>query len=117
MGNKGASKIVGIGDICLETNAGCKLLLKDVKHLPDIRLNLISTWKFDDDNGYTNQFGEGKWKLTKGSLVLAKGKKTNTLYVIEVKIKKKDVTVAVKYFDIETWHKRLSHIDEKITSC
>ncbi|KAH9780323.1 hypothetical protein KPL71_008037 [Citrus sinensis] len=28
-----------------------------------------------DDNGYTNQFSEGKWKLTKGSPVLAKGRK------------------------------------------
>ena len=43
MGNEGAYKIVGIGDICLETSVGCKLLLKDVRHVSDIRLNLIST--------------------------------------------------------------------------
>ena len=59
LGNEGASKIVGIGDICLETSIGCKLLLKDVKHVPNIRFNLIFTSKLDD-NGYTNQFGEGK---------------------------------------------------------
>ena len=59
MGNEGASKIVGIGDICLETSIDCKLLLKDVKHVPDIRLNLTSTGKLDDDS-YTNQFGERK---------------------------------------------------------
>ena len=59
MGNEGAFKIVGIGDICLETSICCKLLLKDVRHVPDIRLNLISTGKLDDD-GYTNQFGEAK---------------------------------------------------------
>ena len=35
MGNKGASKIVGIRDICLETSIGCKLL-KDVRHVPDM---------------------------------------------------------------------------------
>ena len=58
IGNEGASKIVGIRNICLETSIGYKFLLKDVRHVPDIRLNLISTGKLDVD-GYTNQFGEG----------------------------------------------------------
>ena len=43
IGNEEASKIVGISDICLETNIGCKLLLKNVRHISDIHLNLIST--------------------------------------------------------------------------
>ena len=81
MGNSGGSKIVGIGDICLETNIGSKLVLKDVRHVPDIRLNLISTGRLDDE-GFTSYFGESKWKLTKGSLVVARGKKMNTLYVM-----------------------------------
>ena len=59
MGNEGASKTVGIRDICLKTNVGCKLLLKDVKYIPDFRLNLIFTGKLNDDS-YTNQFDEGK---------------------------------------------------------
>ena len=49
MGNSGASKIMGIGDIWLETNLGYKLLLKDVKHVPDMYPNLISIGKFDDE--------------------------------------------------------------------
>ena len=56
MENKGASKIVRIGDICLKISIGFKLLFKDVIYVRDIRLNLISTGKLDD--GYTNQFGE-----------------------------------------------------------
>ncbi|KAG5549866.1 hypothetical protein RHGRI_014986 [Rhododendron griersonianum] len=55
MGNEGLSKIVGMGNICLETSVGCKLVLKDVRHVPDIRLNLISTGKLDDE-GYNNHF-------------------------------------------------------------
>lgn len=43
--------------------------------------------------------------LIKSSLVIAKGKKMNTLYVIKAKIKKEDVNVAVKDSDIETWMK------------
>ena len=87
MGNSGASKIVGIGDICLETNLGSKLILKNVRHVPDIRLNLISTGRLDDE-GFINYFGESKWKLTKGSLVIARGKKMNTLYVTQAKLNK-----------------------------
>ncbi|EXB94048.1 Adenylyl-sulfate kinase [Morus notabilis] len=62
MENIGASKIVGIGDICLETNLGSKLVLKDVRHVPDIRLNLISTGRLDDE-GFTSYFGESKSTL------------------------------------------------------
>ena len=112
MGNDGASKIVGIGDIYLESSVGSRLLLKDVRHVPEMRLNLISTGKLDDD-GYCNYFGEGKWKLTKGSIILAKGRKVNTLYVMEAKLIKEDVNVAAKESDIELWHKRLGHISEK----
>ena len=77
IGNEGASKINGTGDSYLKTSIGCKLLLKDVRHVSNIHLNLTFTGKFDDD-GCTNEFDEGKWKLTKGSLVLAKRKKLNT---------------------------------------
>ena len=45
--------------------------------------------------------------------MLTKGRKVNTLYVIEVKVKKEDVNMAVKSFDIETWYKRLGLIGEK----
>jgi hypothetical protein len=30
------TSVVGIGDIWLETNIGCKLLFKDVRYVPDI---------------------------------------------------------------------------------
>ena len=35
------------------------------------------------DKGYHNYFKEGKWKLTKGSLVITRGKKYNSLYRME----------------------------------
>ena len=82
MGNEGLSKIIGMGDVFLETNLGYKLLLKDVRYVPDICLNLISTRKLDDE-GFNNKFGDGIWKLTKGSLVVAKCKKTHTLYSMQ----------------------------------
>ena len=66
MANHGVTKVVGIGNIILTTDTGCKLVLKDI----------ISAGKLDDE-GYTNSFGEEKWKLTKGSLVLARCLKQN----------------------------------------
>ena len=84
MGNNAECKIVGIGDVYMNTDTGCKLRLKDVRHVPEIRLNLISTGTLDD-MGYHSFFGEGNWKLTKGSLVVAKGKKFSSLYMTEAK--------------------------------
>ena len=63
MGNNDTSNIVGIGDICLETNMGCKLVLKDVRHVPDLHLNLISPRKLDEE-GFDKRFSNGCWKPT-----------------------------------------------------
>ena len=59
MENSSHSKIVGIGDVCFETNMGCKLTLKDVRHVPNLRLNLMSGFVLDKQ-GYGNHFGKGK---------------------------------------------------------
>ena len=47
MGNSSHSKIVGMGDVCFETNRGCKLTLKDVRHVLDFRLNLMLGFVLD----------------------------------------------------------------------
>ena len=112
MGNEDVSKIVGMGDICLETNIGCKLLLRYVRHVPDIRLNLISTGKLDDE-AYNNNFSDGKWKLSKDSLVVAKGKKTCSLYTMQAKICKGVVNTLENDSSTDLWHRRLGHMSEK----
>ena len=43
MGNNSYAYIVEIGDFCVETNTGYTLALKNVRNVPDMRLNLIST--------------------------------------------------------------------------
>jgi len=82
MENQVSSKIVGIGDITMTTNTGCKLVLKDVRHVPNIRLNLISVGKLDNA-GLVNHFGGGKWKLTNGSSIIARGIKEGSLYIMK----------------------------------
>ncbi|KAK9019508.1 hypothetical protein V6N11_054026 [Hibiscus sabdariffa] len=81
MGNDGLVSVTGMSNVSLVRNNGTKLILKDVRHAPDIRLNLISARKLDDD-GFCNTFSDGQWKLTKGSLVVARWKKSSNLYLI-----------------------------------
>ncbi|RDY06497.1 hypothetical protein CR513_09507, partial [Mucuna pruriens] len=64
-----------------------------------------------DDGGYDNHFGHGKWKLTKGNLVVARGEKISKLYWTKALVAKDSVNA----MDMEAslWHRRLSHISEK----
>lgn len=103
---------MGIGDVQLETNTRCTLVLKKVRHVPDIRLNLITIRKLDDE-GHFNYFGDGKRKLFKGSLIVARDKRHGSLYVMHAKLCKGEVNVVVSEFSIELWHKQLGHISEK----
>ena len=95
----------------MEINTGCKLILKDVRHVPDIRLNLISAAKLDDE-GFHSHFGDGSWKLTKGSLIVAKRRKCNTLYLMPAKLSKEDLNLTDDA-TMEMWHRRLGHMSKK----
>ena len=100
IGNEVKREIIGMGDVKLETSIRCKLVLKDVRHVLEMRFSLISIGKIDDE-GYHSHLGEGKWKLTKGSLVLARGKKNNTLYKTEAKLVKGEVNIVKNVASIE----------------
>ena len=67
------------------TGDGRKLVLKEVRHVPEMHLNLISTGKLAEV-GMINQFGVGKWKLSRGSIVVTRGKKEGSLYIMQGKI-------------------------------
>ena len=43
MGISSYSKIVGISDVCIEINVGSIMMLKDVQHVPNLRMNVFST--------------------------------------------------------------------------
>ncbi|RDX81115.1 hypothetical protein CR513_38247, partial [Mucuna pruriens] len=114
MGNDGVTKVIGVGDVCLQTNTGMQLWLKGVKHALDVRFNLIFVHMLDD-GGYDNHFGHGKWKLTKGNLVVARGEKISKLYWTKALVAKDSVNA----MDMEAslWYRRLSHISEKWLTC
>ncbi|WVY90442.1 hypothetical protein V8G54_035956 [Vigna mungo] len=111
MGNHVTSKIVGIGEVTLTTENGTRLVLKEVRHVPEMRLNLISVGKLDDA-GMNNQFSDGKWKLCRGSMIVARGKKEGSLYCMQGKTYKGETNVTQEESK-ELWHKRLGHMSEK----
>nr|KYP40135.1 Retrovirus-related Pol polyprotein from transposon TNT 1-94 [Cajanus cajan] len=108
MVNQGVSKVVVIIKMWLETNIG-KLHLKNVRHIPDMRLNLISVQELDE-YGYHNYFGNGKWKCTRGTFMIAKGEKQNTLYWTSTKFSTPQANYAIEDYFTSLWHKRLDHL-------
>ena len=64
MGNNYEVKVLGTSTVCLESNNSSKLVLNNVKHAPDVRLNLIFVGSLDDE-GYVNTLGASQWKLTR----------------------------------------------------
>ncbi|MGV7994894.1 hypothetical protein PJP12_29950, partial [Mycobacterium kansasii] len=65
----------------------------------------MSTGRLDDD-GYESRFAGGHWKLIKGSLIMAKGKKCYTLYKVSVNMCKGGLNAA-KDSTIDMWHRCL----------
>ena len=71
-----------------------------------MRRNLISVGQLDDE-GHAILFVGDTWKVTKGARVLARGKKTGTLYMTSCP---KDTIAST---DTSLWHRRLGHMSEK----
>ncbi|RVX00702.1 Retrovirus-related Pol polyprotein from transposon TNT 1-94 [Vitis vinifera] len=109
MGNDGSAKAIGMGDVRLETSNGTMLTLKNVKHIPDIRMNLISTGKLDDE-GFCNTFRDSQWKLARGSMVIAKGNKSSSLYLMQARVIDSSINAVDDDSTFELWHNRLGHM-------
>ncbi|GLU00723.1 hypothetical protein SLE2022_180690 [Rubroshorea leprosula] len=112
MGNKSVSHIMGVGDICVQTNVGCTLTLKNVRHVPDMCMNLLSA-KALDEEGYAHYYGNGNWKLTKGSMVVAKGRACCSLYKTHMKMCGGQLNTVEDEASPNLWHNRLAHMSEK----
>ncbi|GJW14914.1 retrovirus-related pol polyprotein from transposon TNT 1-94 [Tanacetum coccineum] len=67
------------------------LLRRRVRMVPST-LRLISVGQLDEE-GYHVGFGDQQWKVTKGSLVVARGNKRESLYMVEVHPEGIDATI------------------------
>ncbi|KAE8711123.1 hypothetical protein F3Y22_tig00110303pilonHSYRG00264 [Hibiscus syriacus] len=103
-------KIVGKGDIRLKLPNQTTWKLTGVRHIPGLKRNLNSVGQLDGE-GYSTTFSGCEWKITKGALVIARGKKTGTLYITS----NLENIIAVADVDGKSnlWHQRLGHMSEK----
>lgn len=103
--------VTGMGDIDLKTSLGTVWTLKNVRLIPELKRMLISIGQLDDQ-GYGVYFGGGQWRVVKGSMVIAKGKKRGSLYMVEVPAGSANAVSKVSS-PSKLWHQRLGHMSEK----
>jgi len=82
VGNGHMCPIVGKGTVTVNISGGGRLVLRETRHIPELEKNLISTSKLDQE-GLVITFGCGEWKITSGTRVVTKGKRTGTLYLLQ----------------------------------
>jgi hypothetical protein len=102
--------VVGLGDVCIRVHSDLLCKLQKVRHIPELKKNLILVGQLDDE-GHSIHFHDGKWKVSKGVRILAHGQKTNTL---DMRTNNKDtIVVAVTGVDSKLWQLRLGHMSKK----
>ena len=105
-----ALDVIGMRDVRILLPNGFVWLLEKVRYILDLRRNLISVGQLDNE-GHAILFVGGAWKVTKGARVLARGKKTGTLYMTSGP--RDTIAVADASTDSSLCHRRLGHMSEK----
>ena len=73
---------------------------------------MISVGRLDDDGCFTTS-GNNSWKICKGAMVMARGPKIGTLYILKTTTEKSNVALAKEEISLDLWHKCLGHMSEK----
>jgi hypothetical protein len=110
LGDNAPCKIVGMGKVKIKQRNGNQWLLKEVRHVPDLRKNLISTGQLASE-GCISIFIDKTWKVIKGSLVIAKGEKVGTLYLCTGNTDS-SFSLASTGVDTTLWHQKLGCMSE-----
>ncbi|KAL5563211.1 hypothetical protein UlMin_032958 [Ulmus minor] len=79
LGNNKPCKVIGIGSVRIKTHDGIERILSNVRHVPELKRNLISLGMLDQ-HGFSWKGEKGVLKVSKGSLVVMKGVKDKSLY-------------------------------------
>lgn len=108
LSNEQYCEIVGKGGVKIKLN-GSVWELKNVRHIPDQPKNLISLGQLASD-GYKKIFHGNHWKISKGEMIIARGKKSYTIYKT---VGACHLTTVVANESLNIWHQRLGHMSEK----
>ena len=113
LGNDSVAQVLGIGDVELKMTSGETLILKDVRHVLEVRRNLVSGSSLVQQ-GYKVVLESNKVVITKNNLFIGKGYVCDGLFKLNVQLEVREVSPNV--FNVEScnvWHGRLGHISLK----
>ncbi|KAH9697198.1 hypothetical protein KPL71_023512 [Citrus sinensis] len=110
MRNNSVCKVVGIGTVSLKMYDGMVRELTQVRHVPELKRNLISIGMLDQIDCVIK--AEKKiLKVVKGSIVIMKGTKLNGLYSLNGQTTVGEASVTKNSEDkARLWHLRLGHM-------
>ena len=115
IGNDATCPVIGIGTVKIKMFDGVVRVFNNIRHVPDLRKNLISLGVLDDF-GYSYSSKGGIMKNTKGVLMVMRGQKVGTLYNLigNTVVGRVAITTPVEPStdDTKLWHMRLGHIGE-----
>ena len=83
LANGQSLNIVGFGDVKIKQPNGSVWILQKVRHILELKKNLISIGQLDDC-GHSIHFGSGEWKVTKRAMVIARGNKRSEEHTSEL---------------------------------
>ncbi|KAG8492823.1 hypothetical protein CXB51_010147 [Gossypium anomalum] len=101
MGNNTSCKIAGVGTIKVKIFNGVVITLSDVRHVLELKRNLISLSTLDS-KGYRYTAESGVLKISRGSLVGSTI--TGDVTIVSSSLSDDDIT--------KLWHMRLGHMSE-----
>ena len=116
MGDDSPCQIIGIGSVQIKMHDGIIRTLTDVRHILDMRKNLISLSTLDG-KGYKYSGGDGVLKVSKGSLIIMKGdlKSANLYHLRDTTITDNVAVISNSLSNSNAtnlWHMHLGHMSE-----
>ena len=113
MGNDASCRVIGRGTIKLKMLDGTIRELANVRHVPDLKRNLISLGMLDKIECVI-KLESGTLKVLKGFMVLMKGNLDNGLYMLQGSVVTGEVGVSNQNLNKTLlWHFRLGYMSEK----
>jgi hypothetical protein len=115
MGNDATCTIIGMGTIKIKMSDGVVRTLEEVRHIPDMRNNLILLGTLDS-KGYSYKSENEIMKVSKGAMVVMTGQKiSSNVYKLLGNTILGGVAAVAESEDDDTllWHMRLGHMSER----